>query len=189
MVDFQFFVWLFPLLFMFHDFEEIIFLHPWSVKNVERLTRKYPRVASRLMSTYVNLATPSIAFGIAEIFILLSVVTIISVLLSWYYLWFGMFLFFTIHLVVHCIPCLVIRGYVPGVVTSVLCLPFCSYIVWLFMGHHEAPLDQIILFIIVGFAVWLVYFAGVQLSMRVFNKWLSNYRERSRSHDPPQNLL
>jgi len=129
------------------------------------------------MSNYVNLKTPSIAFGIAEIFVLLSVVTIISVLLNWYYLWFGMFLFFAIHLVVHCIPSIVIRGYVPGVVTSLLCLPFCSSIVWLFWEQYSAPLDQTILFIAVGFAVWLLYFAGVQVSMRVFNKWLNKYRQ------------
>lgn len=47
------YVWIFPLLFIFHDMEEIIGFIPWYQNNKQMLERKYPKISN----TYKNIST------------------------------------------------------------------------------------------------------------------------------------
>jgi hypothetical protein len=37
-------IWLFPIIFMIHEFEEIIFMRWWLGKNKESILTKYPKL-------------------------------------------------------------------------------------------------------------------------------------------------
>ena len=125
----QVIIWLFPILFIFHDFEEIIFIQVWISKNRRYLCEKLPRLSKKLLPHFDNITTSSFALGVAEEFILISIITAISYLMNWYSLWLGLFIAFTLHLAVHCFQALIIRKYVPAIVTSIICLPICIYII------------------------------------------------------------
>jgi len=43
MFDFSIIVWLFLIVFMLHEFEEIIFLKPWVGKNSAYLSKRFPK--------------------------------------------------------------------------------------------------------------------------------------------------
>lgn len=173
MINMPIIVWIFPILFIFHDFEEIIFIKAWMNKNRHYLSKKYPVLSKKLLPHFENITTSSFALGVAEEFMLISIVTIISYILNWYGLWIGLFAAFTLHLLLHCFQALIIGKYVPAVVTSVICLPVCMYIIKLII--QSFPLNTIILYSVFGITIMAVNIIIIHKSMNIFNKWLIQY--------------
>lgn len=166
-------IWLFPILFIFHDFEEIIFMQSWLNKNKLYLSNKFPKLSKKLLAHFDDITTETFAASVAEEFILISIVTILSYTTNWFNLWIGLFLAFTIHLIIHCIQILIIRRYIPAIVTSVICLPICTYIIKKVLVLF--PLNTIILYSFLGLIIMVINLIFVHNSMKVFKKWLEKY--------------
>ncbi|QUH19513.1 HXXEE domain-containing protein [Alkaliphilus sp. B6464] len=178
MNDIKVMVWFFPILFIFHDFEEIIFMQPWISKNRRYLCERFPMLSKRLLPHFDNITTSSFAFGVAEEFILISIVTVISYLTNWYNLWVGLFIAFTLHLVIHCFQTLIVRKYVPAIITSIICLPICIYII-----RHIVQLFQlstVVFYSILGFIIMVVNLCIIHKAMDIFSKWLTQYEQQSK---------
>lgn len=177
MNNIQVIIWLFPILFIFHDFEEIIFMQPWISKNRHYLSERFPTLSKKLLPHFDNITTSSFALGVAEEFILISIITVISYVMNWYSLWAGLFIAFTLHLVVHCLQTLIVRKYVPAIVTSIICLPICIYII-----KHIVQLftlDTVVLYSIFGFIIMVINLCVIHKFMDVFSKWLAKYEHKS----------
>lgn len=178
MNDVKVMVWLFPILFIFHDFEEIIFMQSWISKNRRYLRERFPALSKRLLPHFDNITTSSFAFGVAEEFILISIITVVSYMTNWYFLWVGLFIAFTIHLVIHCVQALIIRKYIPAIITSVVCLPICTYIIKHVVKLFQ--LDTVILFSILGFIIMVLNLVVMHKGMVIFSKWLVKYEQQSK---------
>lgn len=176
MSDIKVMIWFFPILFIFHDFEEIIFIESWIKKNRKYLSEKFPKLSKRLLPHFDNITTSSFAFGVAEEFILISIITIVSYITNFYSLWVGLFIAFTLHLIIHCFQALIVRKYVPAVITSIICLPFCMYILKNLVQLF--PVGTIILYSIFGFIIMVVNLGIIHKYMVVFSKWLSQYQQQ-----------
>lgn len=118
---------LLPIVFVFHDFEEIIFMKYWYNKKGEYLRRRVPYFYPIIEKIMRKRATESFAFSVFFMFMLISVCTFYSIISGKYIIWWAAFLIFSIHLIMHITQSIVIRGYVPAVVTSVLCLPYAFW--------------------------------------------------------------
>lgn len=77
-------------------------------------------------------------------------------------LWSALFMAFSLHLLVHLAQAVMVRGYVPGVVTSVLLLPYAAYgirSILLVMSALELAvwsiLGVLIMMVNLRFAHWL----------------------------------
>ena len=173
MKNIQAIIWLFPIIFIFHDFEEIIFMQVWISKNKRYLSDRFPKLSKKLLPHFDNITTSSFAFGVAEEFILISIITIISYIINWYSLWIGFFIVFTLHLLIHCFQALIVRKYVPAIVTSVICLPICIYIINQII--QEFTLNTLILYSILGFIIMVINLVAIHKCMDIFSKWLSKY--------------
>lgn len=178
MNEMKFILWLFPILFMFHDFEEIIFMQAWLNKNRSYLRDKFPGLSSKLLPHFDTITTPAFALGVAEEFILLSIITIVSYAMDCYSLWVGLFVAFTVHLIIHCLQALVVRKYIPALITSVICLPVCFYIIRYIVVLF--PLDMIIWYSVLGIILMLVNIYGIHKAMKRFNTWLARYERQSK---------
>lgn len=166
-------IWIFPLLFMFHDFEEIIFMQAWLSKNKQYLCDRFPRFSKKLLPHFDNITTSAFAFGVAEEFSLVSIITVVAYLKSWYSLWMGLFIAFTFHLLIHCFQALIIRKYVPAIITSIICLPICIYIIKQVIQVFS--LNTVIVYSILGFIVMVVNLVIVHKAMDIFSQWLDQY--------------
>lgn len=173
MDDIKALVWLFPILFIFHDFEEIIFIRAWLTRNRNDLCERFPGLSKKLLGHLDHMTTSSFALGVAEEFILISIVTIVAYMMNWYNLWAGLFMAFVIHLVIHCIQALIVKRYVPALITSIICLPICFYIVMSIV--QWLMLDTIIIYSILGFIIMVVNLMLVHKGMGVFSKWIEAY--------------
>jgi len=125
METFLIIVWLLPIVFMIHDFEEIIFFQPWIKKNKPFLENKFPSISKRFLPRMEKLSVQGFSVAVFEEFLVLSLVTFISVYFNYYYLWLALFIAFSIHILIHIIQWLFILRYTPTIVTSFLSLPYC----------------------------------------------------------------
>lgn len=117
---------LFPLVFMIHEFEEIICFKPWVTKNSSWLTSKYPKFVKQI--THIGqLSVPAFSIAVLEEFILVSISTVLALTLQWYSVWIAVFTAFEFHIILHIVQWMVIRKYIPAIITSLLSLP---YLIW-----------------------------------------------------------
>ena len=119
---------LFILAFIVHDGEEVAVLHKWVMSHGDALCAKHPMLR-RLFNYIRKLNTKSFAIAALEELVLLIAITVYALIGGPYAveLWTAIFMAFSIHLIVHVIQAIVVRGYVPGLVSSILLLPF-SYL-------------------------------------------------------------
>lgn len=126
MNELELIVSLFPIIFMIHEFEEIIGFKSWVTKDGPWIAKKYPKTAKQI-TLYERMSVPSFALAVLEEFALFSIATILALTLQWYSVWIAVFAGFSIHILIHIGQWMVVRKYIPIVITSLLSLP---YIAW-----------------------------------------------------------
>lgn len=115
----------FPVAFILHDAEEVVVQHRWMLAHREALARRFPKIAP-LLDHLCGLSTKAFAIAAFEELVVLLAATC-YVLVDGAFsmqIWSALFIAFSIHLLVHISQAIIVRGYVPGVVTSVLLLPY-----------------------------------------------------------------
>ena len=158
-------IWLFPALFLIHDLEEIIGLESWIARNGESVGERFPRFAP-MFSGYT---TERMVKAVAEEYALCLLLTALASTGKFplQLLWYGAFVAYTFHLVVHIIQSVVLRMYVPAVASSILLLPIS---LWLMYSHSYMlgiSLSDSILYCILGFALVVINLFLVQPGRRV----------------------
>ena len=164
-------IWLFPLLFIFHDLEEIIGFMPWIERNEKLLAKK----AVFILNTHKGLSTEGFALAVAEEFVVVLLVSFFALICHTrllYLIWLGGFVAFALHLVLHILQAIWIRRYIPALATSILCLPVSSIIIWKTTALLHVNTIELLVFSLIGilivivnlfFALWL----GKQFSARL----------------------
>ncbi len=119
----------FPLLFIFHDLEEIIGMKRFVTRNADMLQRRYPFLYKRLR----RFTTEGFALAVMEELVVFTVLALAALYfdnsLSWN-IWFGGFVGLAAHYVMHIGQALLIRRYIPALITSVICLPISVLILY-----------------------------------------------------------
>ena len=156
MIDFTTIVWLLPIVFMFHDFEEIIFFKSWIIKNKKTLSEKFPKLSKQFFARFENLSVQAFSLAVAEEFILLSIVTVLSIIFESYLLWLGIFMGFFIHLLVHLIQWIVFRKYIPAIYTSIISLIYCIFSLNFILKNNLFEVKEIIIWSFIGFGILIV---------------------------------
>ena len=117
------FIWTFPVIFMLHDFEEIIMINAWKQKR-----KKY---IESLKTGHVpfdfNASTASFSIAVAEEFLIISIITLVSSLINNYIIWYGFFIAFTLHLFIHLFQFIFFKKYVPSIITSIIFIPISCF--------------------------------------------------------------
>ena len=165
-------MWLFPIIFMIHDFEEVIMFKPWVEKNASFMKKNFPRLAARMLPHMEGLSTSSFAFAVLGMFLIVSTVTLISVELDFYYLWAAAVIGYFVHLLVHIAQFLVVGRYVPVFITSVATTPYCLWaLIEVNERHPLSPVPTIVLsvvaVVVIGAGVVLLHMLAAR-----FERWL-----------------
>ena len=120
------YIWIFPILFIFHDMEEVIGLPRFMENNRDDIIRRYP-FAQRLLAAYrKGTSTAAFALGVYEEFLVLIAVCALVEFTGAEWargIWFGCLAGFTAHLAIHIIQAIALRKYIPALATSILALP------------------------------------------------------------------
>lgn len=111
-----------PVVFLLHDAEEMVMRARCMSGIVERVSERFPRIVP-LVEHLRDISGLRLALIVAEEAVLL-VVALVLFLNGFTWVLVAMFWGFGVHLLVHVAQALVLRGYVPGLVTSVLLVPY-----------------------------------------------------------------
>lgn len=119
-----------PVLFILHDTEEIITYHRWIIAHRQTLIQKFPRLRS-MFNYMADFSTSSFIWAALEELLVLLLVTAYFLLDGAYSLqiWSAIFIAFSLHLVLHVGQSCILKGYVPGVISSLLLLPYSVHVV------------------------------------------------------------
>ena len=139
-------VWMLPILFILHDFEEIIFMPLWKTRHHQKLeTFKKPFFGSVTQGS-------AFAVGVFEEFIILVFISGFCQITHNSLLYLSFVIAYTAHFIIHYIMCLQFGGYVPGVVTVTLELPIVLMIVFHYWPS-EVSLLSVIAYLFVAMAL------------------------------------
>lgn len=149
------YIWLFPVIFIFHDMEEIIGFGIWLKRNIEWLDKKYPFVSR----TYKNFSTEGFALAVFEELVAC-----------------------TLHFAVHIGQSIIIKQYIPAVITSILCLPISIWIIVKCLTRLQGNGNQLFTFSMIGILIVALNLKFAQLLMGKFtvkmkSKLMSLYQE------------
>lgn len=161
------YILLLPLIFIFHDMEELAGFG-WFFKKNPYLFDRFPKV----MNTYRGFTNEGFTLAVYEEFIPFFGLS----LLAYYFpcdilygLWFGMFLALFGHFFIHIGHSVYIRKYIPCVATSIICVPISSCILVKCALLTEFNIVTGIS-IVVGIALMIVNFPVAHGLMHYVNK-------------------
>ena len=161
------YILLLPIIFIFHDMEELAGFG-WFFKKNPYLFERFPKV----MNTYRGFTNEGFTLAVYEEFIPFFGLS----LLAYYFpcdilygLWFGMFLALFGHFFSHIGHSVYIRKYIPCVATSIICVPISSCILVKCALLTEFNIVTGIS-IVVGIALMIVNFPVAHGLMHYVNK-------------------
>ena len=127
-----------------------LYLSANECKNRNFLNHRFPALSKKISAHFDQITTSAFALGVAEE-------------------WTGLLITFALHLLIHCIQALVLRKYVPAIITSIICLPICIYIISNVVKLF--PLNDVILYSVLSFVFMVVNPILIHKAMEVFSKW------------------
>lgn len=157
------------VLFMIHEFEEIIFMKKFIEKNK---VVKYMKNELFLKKKANYPSTETISLMIAEEFIILSTLLFIASEFSMYEIVLSLFIVYIVHSLPHIYDALRYRKFSPGSRTSFIIFPLGILIIWNIILNKKIHLVILILcVIIIGFLVILNLLFLHKISKKI-NKYL-----------------
>lgn len=164
-------IWLLPLIFMLHDFEEIIFIEWWLNKERLVLIKKYPKIAKE----YDELNTAGFALAVSEIFIIIILITLITIVFKWYYLWFGSLITFFIHLIIHLIQWIIYKKYIPAIITVVPASIYSIYAIGFIYSNSNMEILPIVIWSMLSMVIVFTNLIFAHKLARKFSEFIRSY--------------
>lgn len=158
--------WMLPILFILHDFEEMIMVSDWkNRKKVQDFPKQY----------FGNTChAPAFSIGVFEELILLILFSLICQWFDLPLLYLAICLAYTSHFITHYVMCWQFKGYVPGVISATLEIPF----MWLIITHYWQNSWLILLYCIPVFLITYLNIIFLHKMMATFENWLLSYTQR-----------
>lgn len=119
-------IWIFPIVFILHDFEEIIMIEKWMNENSGIIQKKLPRKIADKAIKQFSMSTAQFAVAVLVIFLFVSSSTImahqfvIQESLAYLYPFIIFTLTFFLHAFTHIGQSIYLRSITPGAFTSVI---------------------------------------------------------------------
>lgn len=170
-MDIRWLIALLPVVFMIHDFEELVMFEPWLRKNRDEVQRRFPPIDALLSRWHDGLSTPAYAVAVMHEFAIVAVITYASLYADSYGWWFGAFAAFSLHLLVHIAQWLIYGKYVPFVLTSILALPYCGYTLVFFVSVTSLSPAELTGWAALGVILTLASFPSAFALAARFERW------------------
>lgn len=167
-------MWLFVVVFMLHEFEEIIMLEAWLKKHAHTFHGLAGKAVTVFQKKQNRLSTASFTLIVAFEFVGLSCLVGYCVQTGDVELWTAALFAFQWHIIVHLLQFLVVRRYTPALITSVTSSVYFIYSIQNLAGRPG--LTQVIsmsLLLLLAMAVYLKL--GFYFASR-FQAWLNHYQ-------------
>ena len=165
----NFIVWILPVIFMLHDFEEIIMAEVWSIRYKSKISSLWVKWKPFGLNYIHNFQTPTFSIAVGVEFLGFTLISLFSIVFQSFFLWYGAFLGLILHYVlIHMLLCIKFKGYVPGVFTSIIFL-FPS--IWILVEANKIlhyGIGIILLACLLGIVLTFIFF---QVLHKLMGHW------------------
>ena len=161
--------WLFPIIFMLHEMEEIIGFKIWLDKNID-IVKRY----NKLSMIYQNYSNEGFSVAVLEEYLLCILVTGVSIFFKMYIIWVGTFIAFSVHLLVHIIQSIIIKRYVPALVSSIILLPISVFLINEVIYTFRYTFSSIVISSIICIIVMLLNLMFIHKIMKKVSEKIKN---------------
>ncbi|MGN1262835.1 MAG: HXXEE domain-containing protein [Prevotella sp.] len=120
---------LLPLLFVVHDMEEMTKREKWIQLHGDSVKSRFPKMR-KAIDLLSGVSSTTFSIMVAEELVII----LVAVVACWFYasfhiLWASLLGAFTLHLLIHIFQALILGGYIPGLITSVMLFPPACFII------------------------------------------------------------
>ena len=121
----------FPLIFLIHEVEEMIVQRSWILRHQSHVVAKFP-FTKGIMSHLARLNPVAFGIAVAEEYLIVFIATLgflcygEELMMNW--IWIGVVGAFSLHLLIHCAQAIALRAYTPGLLSAIILLPYCCYV-------------------------------------------------------------
>ncbi|WP_410512400.1 HXXEE domain-containing protein [Paenibacillus sp. BR2-3] len=163
-------LWLLPIIFMIHDFEEIVPITGWMSKNKEYISKRVPARFLGRVDRLSSLTTSQFSAAVGVLFIIFSISTFLAYEFQFYPLYIVLSLGLFLHAFMHIGASIYLRRWTPGAATSlVLLIPYGLLSIDYFIRNDLLHFPSLLIYIVlvaVLFAPLLMFlhFIGRKLS-------------------------
>ncbi|WP_338448332.1 HXXEE domain-containing protein [Niallia oryzisoli] len=161
-------IWFFPITFLLHDFEEIIFVEAWFKKNYVRLK---PKVPGRMIKVFEDLSKTNAARFSIPVFMQFIVYIIASYLAAeqgFYGLFLGVNVLFFLHIFSHIGQTLFFGVYALGVGSAIIVtLPYSVYLFYRLLNEDIISFMDLAINLPYGLISIAIVWFGHQLSVKI----------------------
>jgi len=165
---------LLPIIFMLHDFEEIIMVDIWQKKYMKLLEMSTSKPFEHWVSTNSG------AIAVLIEFLILLAVSLSSIFFQNYLIWYGVFFVFIVHFVIHYFLSFRFRHYTPGVTTAAIFMPLCLYILYDCTKQFPYGICALAITCFVNSIIFILFFKWLTKMIQTFGKWLSFYASKEK---------
>ena len=161
--------WILPILFILHDFEEIILIKSWNKRDKNLIATMEKPFFGGFFDT------SSFSVGVLEEMIILIIISIICSLTENNFLYLSFIIAYASHFILHYRMCLKVKRYVPGVITAILQLPFMIWLIFNYCTLINTHLLSFAFYLITALLISYVNLAVMHKLLPKIHKLLNNY--------------
>lgn len=167
--------WALPLLFVLHDFEEMIMVPIWKQRHAQRI--------HQMKRPFFGAVTSGQAFsvGVLEELLILIVVSLLSYKLHSSILYLAFMVVYTLHFLMHLRMCLAYRGYVPGIISATLELPIMIWLILTYWQRSQSTISEFAIYFVFAFMVMMV-------NLRIMHELMPHIQARMTTYTKTSSL-
>lgn len=161
-------VWLFIVVFVLHDLEEIIWVEAWIKKNKSHVIHTVPKRFKKPLNKMFNITSGQFAFAVLLEFIVFIPFTYIAAEHEKFFIFLSFNSLFLLHVFTHLGQSLYLKMYTPGVISAVICvLPYTLYMFYRMLSEELVSWNEVLLSIPVGLLVVPIVLLGHELGRKL----------------------
>ncbi|MFD1412503.1 HXXEE domain-containing protein [Oceanobacillus jeddahense] len=165
-------IWSFLIIFMLHNFEEIIIIERWFSKKYPEVRERIPPFAIHELEKHKKMTAIQFSIVVYILSIVASALIVVTVITEQYFLFFGLNIIFALNIFTHPLQSLLLKCYVPGLWTTLLLIIPYNIIVHIAFYQHgllNLAISMKALFVIILFIpVFIVsHMIGEKLAFRL----------------------
>jgi hypothetical protein len=161
-------IWLFPIVFILHDFEELILFEPWLNKNagaiLDRVRNRVPLVMEQQLKIITTKTTTQFALPISLIFILACISALFAAEYGKYPFFLLASSLFFLHGFMHLGQAILLRRYVPAIITSALvAIPYGTILFWKLLVAGIVDIPRLLIYFLIAIILGIPFILGMHI--------------------------
>ncbi|WP_338055324.1 HXXEE domain-containing protein [Shimazuella alba] len=153
------------MVFLIHDFEEIIYMETWFARHYHKFRHKIPSPFLKITDQASKVTTQQFALAVLVELLFLVIATLIASEGMDYLLFLGVNIIMLLHVFMHIGQSIYLRRFVPGVLTAIFfILPYSLYLFYRLLVEKVVSWSDIVISIPFGFLLVPIVLFGHYLA-------------------------